>query len=321
MTHFGTTRNGRDVEVITIGAGDLKVGVLTYGAIMHDVRLAGVDRNLTVSSDDLGDYEGAMRYFGAIVGPIANRISNARVRLGGMMYELERNENGQRHLHSGSDGVHAQIWTVAAQSADKVTLQLELPDGKAGLPGHRVVKVSYQVTAPSRLTMTIDGQTDAATCMNFASHIFWNLDGAETWAGHEIQITADHYLPVDDRNCPTGEVCPVDGTHLDFREPRKLQIAAPALDHNFCLSAKAGPLRDVLRLRGESGITLTVATTEPGVQIFDAASASRPGHRPYEGLAIEPQHWPDAPNHPRFPSITVRPDSPYHQMTRWTIEK
>ena len=320
MTHFGTTRKGRTVDAISICAADLTVTILTYGAIVQDVRLKGVDRNLSLGSADLGDYEDTMGYFGAIVGPIANRISNARVRLDGMMYELERNENGQTHLHSGRDGVHCQVWDIAAQSADSVTLQLNMPDGMAGLPGRRNLRVTYQVTAPATLTMTIDCETDTATCMNFASHIYWNLDGASTFEGHTLQIAAEHYLPIDDRVCPTGEICPVDGTDMDFRSPRQMQIGAPALDHNFCLSTKVMPLRDVLWLTGQSGLKMTIATTEPGVQIHDAAGSGRPGKGTYEGVVIEPQRWPDAPNNPRFPSITVRPDKPYHQITSWTFE-
>ncbi|WP_375254786.1 aldose epimerase family protein [Yoonia sp.] len=321
MTHFGTTRSGENVRRIEISAGDLGVHVLTYGAIIHDVRLAGVGRNLTLASDTLADYEDAMGYFGVIVGPIANRISTSRVRLGNMMYELERNENGETHLHSGSDGVHRKLWRVVAQTPDSVTLGLTLPDGAAGLPGHREITVTYAVSAPASLTMTIDGTTDADTCMNFASHIYWNLDGSDTWAGHQLRIDAEAYLPVNDKTCPTGEVIDVAGTQMDFRKMQTPTIGTPALDHNFCLSDAVQPLRDVLWLVGQDGVQMTLATTEPGMQIHDASGSHRPGHLPYEGLVIEPQRWPDAPNHRQFPSITVRPDAPYRQISNWRFSR
>lgn len=321
MTVFGTTKDGRDVQQITLTAGDLTVDILTLGATVQSVRLAGVPHNLTLGSERFEDYATSMDYFGAIVGPIANRIGNSRVRLDGMMHELERNENGETHLHSGSEGVHRKNWDVLEQSADRVTLGLRLPDGAAGLPGNRDIRVTYQVSAPATLTMQIDGTTDATTCMNFASHIYWNLDGSPTWDGHALRLAADHYLPIDARTCPTGEVVEVTGTDMDFRTARKLVQGAPALDHNFCLSSEPVALRDVLWLTGASGLQMTMATTEPGVQIHDAAGSHRPGKPVYEGIVIEPQHWPDAPNHSDFPSIKVAPDKKYHQVTTWRFEQ
>ncbi|MEL6685545.1 MAG: aldose epimerase family protein [Pseudomonadota bacterium] len=321
MTTFGRTQTGESVEQITISAGDISVNILTFGAIVQDIRLAGVSHGLALGSEHLSDYENTMGYFGSIVGPIANRISTARVRLDGMMYELERNENDAVHLHSGSEGVHRQVWRVTAQAAEYVTLALTLPDGTAGLPGNRVITVTYRVSAPATLTMTIDGTTDAATCMNFASHIYWNLDGSETWAGHQLQIAADHYLPVNERTCPTGDIASVAGTDMDFRQLRRPQPGNPALDHNFCLSDGKRPLREVLTLTGTCGVEMRLATTEPGVQIHDAATSHRPSKPCYEGLVIEPQCWPDAPNHRGFGSIVVRPDQPYQQITRWTFAR
>ena len=171
MTHFGTTKKGEDVERVTITAGVLYVSILTFGAIVQDVRLSDVPRNLTLGSEALADYEAKMGYFGAIIGPIANRISNARVRLDGMMYELERNENGQTHLHSGADGCHRKVWRITAQTTDSVTLGLSMPDGAAGLPGQREISVTYSVSAPATLTMTIDGATDTTNtiCLSMTS--------------------------------------------------------------------------------------------------------------------------------------------------------
>ena len=317
MTLFGRTQTGQDIEKLTISADDLSVSILTFGAIVQDVRLAGVAQGFVLGSDQLQDYETTMGYFGAIVGPIANRISNARVRLGGMMYELERNENGETHLHSGAEGVHRKVWQVVSQTPDSVTLALTLNDGAAGLPGQRCIRVTYQVSAPATLTMTIDGTTDTTTCMNFASHIYWNLDGIDTWQGHALKIAADHYLPIDDRTCPTGEIAPVADTLMDFRAPRQLQMGSPALDHNFCLSDGKQAQRDVLWLTGQSGVSMTLATTEAGLQIHDAATSHRPGKPCYEGVVIEPQSWPDTPNHRGFGSITVTPDQPYRQVTSW----
>ena len=312
MILFGTTAAGKEVHKLTLSNGTLTVDLLTLGARVHDVRLAGVDHSLTWGADNLADYEGAMHYHGAIVGPIANRIGNARVRLDGMMYELERNEPGLRHLHSGSEGAHAQVWRIIDTSDTSATLALDMPDGVAGLPGNRRITAQFTLSAPATLTLTITGISDATTLMNFANHSYWNLDGSPNWHGHRLRIAADHYLPIDAATCPTGEVVDVTGSDMDFRAGPVLGDDTPPLDHNFCLSDEPEPLRDVLWLTGQSGITMTMATTEPGMQVFDG----RPTHR---ALAIEAQHWPDAPNNPDFPSIKLAAGDTYRQITSWTF--
>lgn len=318
---FGTTADGRDVHKITLSAGDLSVGLLTWGAVLQDVRIAGVDRSLTLGSDSLSDYEGDMRYHGSLIGPVVNRISTARVRLDGMVYELERNEKGYIHLHSGAQGTHLQVWDVVEVTENSATLSITLPDGMCGLPGNRQVTVTFAVTAPANLTMKVTGQTDSKTLMNFANHSYWNLDGTDTWAGHQLCIAAERYLPGTDDAYPTGEIADVNGTEMDFRTVREIAPGKPPLDNNFCLSDARTGLRDVLWLTGQSGVQMTMATTETGIQIYDGRQAQRPGHGTYEGLAIEAQSWPDAPNHRGFPSIMLTPDAPYQQITRWRFGK
>ena len=310
MQVFGTTKAGKTAHAITLQAGDLSVTLLTYGARVQDVRLAGVDHALTTGSDDLADYEGAMLYHGAIVGPIANRIGTARVRLDGMMYELERNEDGARHLHSGSEGTHAHVWDVVEVTDSTATLALDMPDGMAGLPGKRRVMAQFVLTAPATLTLTITADSDTTTVMNFANHSYWNLDGSATWHGHRMKIAADHYLPIDAATCPTGDVEDVTGTGMDFREGPVIGAQTPALDHNFCLSDTITPLRDVLWLTGQTGTRMVMATNMPGLQVFDGRPA-------YDALAIEAQHWPDAPNNAHFPQIKIAAGETYEQVTSW----
>ena len=313
MQVFGTTKDGKTAHTIVLRAGDLTVTLLTYGARVQDLRLAGIDHGLTVGSEDLANYEGAMLYHGAIVGPVANRISTARVRLDGMMYELERN-NGQAHLHSGSEGSHAQVWDVVETTAASATLSLDMPDGFAGLPGRRRVTAQFTLTAPATLTLTLTATSDGTTLMNLANHSYWNLDGSGTWHGHSLRIAADHYLPIDDAVCPTGDVADVTGTGMDFRTATVLGAQTPPLDHNFCLSDGLEPLRDVLWLAGQGGVRMVMATTMPGMQVFDG----RPDH---DALAIEAHHWPDAPNHAHFPQIKLAAGATYQQITRWSFAR
>lgn len=315
--HFGTSTTGVDVEKITLTSGDLTVSILTWGAIVQDVRLAGVDYGLTLGSDDLADYEGTLRHHGALIGPIANRISNARIKLDGMMYELERNQDGEIHLHSGAQATHLRNWTLADASDSHATLICKLRDGDCGLPGNRQIAVTYRVSAPATLSMEITGTTDTTTVMNFANHSYWNLDGTPSWDNHTLTVHADRFLPSTTQCYPTGEIVDVTDTPMDFRKPRQITQKTDSFDNNFCLSDHRVPLRDALTLTGTSGVTLTMATTEPGIQVYDNKNGSRAGRSTFEGLALEAQFWPDATNNLAFPSITVTPDQTYTQITSW----
>lgn len=316
MTLFGTRPDGQDVHTHTIGAGDLRVDVLTHGAILRNLRVTGIDYTLTPGGDTLDDYLGKYKHHGALIGPIANRISTARVRIDGMMYELERNQDGRIHLHSGSDAAHRQLWHVVDQADDRITLGLDMADGAAGLPGHRIIRATYHVTAPATLTMTVTATSYSTTMINFANHSYWNLDGTDTWQGHQLAVAADHFMPTDADNVPTGDIMPVDDTDMDLRTPTALMPGAPALDHNFCLATARGDVRDVATLTGQSGVRMTLGTSEPGLQIYDGRTLQQP----YQALALEAQSWPDAPNHRRFPSIRLTEGETYTQVTRWRID-
>lgn len=315
--HFGTSSTGSDVEKITLRAGDLSVSILTWGAILQDVRLAGVGYSLTLGSDDLADYEGDLRHHGSLIGPVVNRISNARIKLDGMMYELERNQDGEIHLHSGAQAAHRRNWMLADASDTHATLVCKLRDGDCGLPGNRQITVTYRVSAPATLSMEVTGTTDTKTAMNFANHSYWNLDGAPSWGNHTLTVHADRFLPNTAQDYPTGEIVDVTDTPMDFRTPRQISPATDNFNTNFCLSDHRTSIRDVLTLTGTSGITLTMATTEPGIQVYDNKKGARPGRSTFEGLALEAQFWPDAPNNPTFPSITLTPDQTYTQVTSW----
>jgi len=302
---------------VTIAAGDLTVTLLNYGAILQDVRLAGVAHGLTHGSDRLADYEGPMQYHGALVGPVVNRLTGAQAPIGGVMHRFVPNQDDRHLLHSGAVGTHAKLWEIVEQAPEAVTFGLVLPAGEGGHPGNRQVRARFSVTAPATLTMEVTGETDALTLLNFANHSYWNMDGSARWDGHSLRVAADRYLPVTDDVVPTGEVADVAGTAFDLRGGRVISVGDPAMDHNFCLSGARVPLRDVLWLRGTSGLEMTLATTEPGVQVYDGRAAVRPGRAAHEGLAIEAQGWPDAPNHAGFPAITLAPGEVLRQVTQW----
>ncbi len=317
ITSFGTTASGIEVKRITVTKDGLSASILTKGATLQSVRLAGVDHDLTLGSDDLAEYEGKLRHHGSLVAPVVNRFTDGHATIGGKAYAFEKNQNGIHTLHSGAAGTQHKVWNVVAADASSVTLGLDLPDGEGNFPGNRPVQVRFSIQSGPVLRMEVTATTDALTLFNVANHSYWNMDGSENWAGHSLQIAAATYLPTTDSFAPTGEIADVTGTQMDFRRGRKITQADTVLDHNFCLSGGRQPLRDVLWLTGSSGLTMTIATTEAGIQLYDGRASIRPGHSTYEGLAIEAQNWPDAPNHAGFPSIELKPGETYSQITEW----
>lgn len=315
---FGQSTLCRAVHRIGLTAGDLQVHVLTIGAALQSVRLAGVGHDLTLGSDRLADYEGQMRYHGTLIAPVVNRLKQGQAPLphGGTM-ETPCNQDGLHSLHSGPGGTHLKIWDIIEQAADFVVLGLDLPKDEAGFPGHRQVRARYSVSAPANLRLEVTVRTDQPTIWNAANHSYWNLDGSRDYTGHRLQIAADHYLPTDPDFLPTGEVRTVAGSAMDFRRPRAITPGQPMLDNCFCLAKAPRGLTAALWLTGQSGVTMEVATTEPGVQVYDARGAAVAG----DGLAVECQNWPDAPNHAGFPSAALLPGQVKTQITEWRFAK
>lgn len=321
ITPFGTTTSGEDVAKITLQGHGLTVSVITKGATLQSVRLDGVNHDLTLGSEDLAEYQGKMRHHGSLVAPVVNRFKGATAPIGGQVRTFEANQDGKHTLHCGAAGTQHKVWQVVEASDTAVTLSVDLPDGEGNMPGNRHVTARFSLHEGARLRLDVRATTDALTLFNAANHSYWNLDGSASWAGHSLQIAASSYLPTDDDFCVTGEIADVSGTAMDFRRGRKITPQDTVLDNNFCLSGGRQDLRDVLWLTGTNGLTMTVATTEPGIQLYDARGAQRPDGQTYEGLAIEAQNWPDAPNHPGFPSIELKPGERCEQVTEWRFKR
>lgn len=318
---FGHTASGSAVQAVTLRSGPTTARILTLGAAVQDFRLSDAGRSLTLGSDRVADYEGPTCFHGSLIAPVANRIAGSRARVAGQDYALQP-QAGQPHiLHSGGAGTWAKLWAIRAAEPASVTLACRLPDGEGGFPGNRDVAVTYSLSGSTCLRMEVTAATDRPTIFNVANHSYWNLDGTATWSGHRLEIAADFYLPATDEVLPTGEIAAVDGTPFDFRKGRVAGPGNPPLDTCFCLSRGQVPIRPVLTLTGASGLMMTLATTEPGVQIYDGRFTARPGCAAGEGLAIEAQGWPDAPNHPDFPPILLNPGQTYRQITEWRFSR
>lgn len=285
---------------------------------------------LTIGTDTLPPYLGPMRSAGSLIGPVVNRISNGRAEIGGTTYDFERNQDGMHTRHCGAAGTQNKLWEIAEVSDTSVTLELGLPDGEGGFPGNRAVAARFSLLAGGVLELRVAMTTDRDTIVNFANHSFWNLDGTDTYAGHQLQVAADRRCLADDRALVTGEVVDVDGSFFDFRTARPLSPGQdPLIDTNLCVADQRRSLSEVLTLTGTSGVSMTLSTTEPGVQIYDGErfdNGGVPGHDgqknlPYCGLAIEAQGWPDAPNHRHFPSIALAAGHAYEQVTQFRFAR
>lgn len=314
MTQFGTASDGTTVDALTITAHGLTAQILTLGAILHDVRLDGIDHSLTDTPSTLADYETAYQYHGAIVGPVANRITNANAVIDGIEHRFVANLDGKHTLHGGKRGTNARIWNVVSHSAASLELSLSLGDGDSGFPANRHISAQFDIIDGPALRLTITTTTDAPSIANLTNHSYWNLDGSDHMRDHSLQIDATRYLPATDDSFPTGDIEPVAQTPFDFTEPRHLTLGETPLDHTFCLSQDRRALTEVLNLTGANGLSIHVATTETGIHVYD----NRPT---YGSIAIEAQAWPDAPRHPKFPSISVTPDSPVKQITQWRFSR
>ncbi len=291
--------------ILRIGTGALQAECLPYGAALHQLWLDG--RPMVAGLPDPAGYRAGTRYHGAVVGPVANRISGAQAMIGEQLWRFDPNE-GTTLLHGGEIGLHGRDWTVADQGATHVTFALDLGHCEGGFPGARRIEARYSVDG---LTLRLDllAWSDRPTLMNLSSHVYWNLTGRANLDGHRLQVAADRLTPVDARLCPTGAPIAVTG-EMDLRAGRLLD-GGPRYDHNFCLSDRRVPLRPVAWLSAPEAPVMELATTEPGLQVYD-------GGPTMFGLALEPQCWPDAPNQPSYPPILLTPDiGPLVQKTEW----
>ncbi len=330
MESFGQTAEGSPVCRVRITRHGLTAWVLTWGAVVQDLRLDGVPHPLVLGFPRFRPYLGSKAFFGAIVGRLANRIAGGRARIAGRVHRLDRNDGGRHTLHGGIDGSGRRLWELEGFGEDVVTLRCTLPDGHMGFPGTLEAVATYRITAGPALTLDLTAESDAETVCGFAHHSYFNLDGKGTIQDHRLRIDAEAVLPVDQALIPTGEAMRVEGTAFDFRTARPIGAAGVAYDHNFCLSEDRRPLRDVAELSGpRSGLSLTLATTEPGLQIYTGAtlsSGATPGlagtpYGPFAGVALEPQVWPDAPNRPWSPTARLRPDEVYRQTSVFRIAR
>jgi aldose 1-epimerase len=344
--HWGTA-DGKEVWLFTLSnKSGMEVEITNFGATIVSIKVP--DRNgkiddVALGFDSLAGYEPKSDpYMGAIAGRVANRIAHARFSLDGHEYHLAAND-GPNTLHGGNKGFDKRVWEVKDSAPDHVTLHYLSPDGEEGFPGNLNATVKYTVL-PGENTLRIDYTvtTDKPTVQNLTNHTYFNLAGQGNGdiLKQVMQIHADKFTPIDAKLIPTGQLVSVGGTPFDFRKPRSIgeRIHEPTeqlewakgYDHNFVLSKSGGMAEAARVVDPASGRVLEVSTDQPGIQFYtgnflDGTLKGKGGkiyvHR--GAFCLETQHFPDAPHHPNFPSIELKPGQKFHSTTiyRFSVEK
>ena len=325
-TYFGTTA-GAEVYLYTLTNDlGLEVSITEFGGAITSLKVPdrnGVFGDVVLGFDKLEGYIRYPIYFGALIGRHANRIAEGKFSLNGTSYQLPRN-NGANHLHGGFNGFDRRVWNATA-NGDVLRLTYLSKDGEESYPGNLKATVDYRLSG-NELSIEYHAATDQETIVNLTNHSYFNLRGEGTILDHELTLSADSFTPVNEELIPTGEIKLVDGTPMDFRKGRPIgsQISViGGYDHNFVLNEWDGSPKFAARLyEPVSGRVLEIMTTQPGMQFYsgnflDGSVVGRHGvaYERYTGLCLEPQHFPDAPNHPNFPSTILRPGEEYNEKT------
>lgn len=319
--------DGKKVETIRLKNDRLTAEVLSYGATLRALWVPdrdGKPLDVVLGFDKLEDYVNHDSCFGAIVGPVANRIGGASCLLNGKRLELTPNDRGNC-LHSGVAGLDRKLWETVAVSDEAVTLQYTHPDGLGGIPGDLRLEVTYRLEG-SGLLVAYRAVSKRDTLCNPTNHSYFNLDGHGSGSvlRHQICLHAQSFTPTDDKSIPTGAIRAVSGSAMDLTRPARIgdhiddaneQLRlAGGYDHNYVITAGEEALRPAAEVwASRSGVKLTVRTDRPGVQFYTgnyipACLSGKDGavYGPRHGFCLETQGFPDAPNHQSFPPVTLR---------------
>ena len=343
---FGTTADGEDVMLYTLrNKSGMEAKITNYGGIV--VSLTAPDRNgkfedVVLGYDTLAEYEAASPYFGALIGRFGNRIRSGKFELSGVEYTLATN-NSPNHLHGGDRGFDKVVWDSRMEETEngpRLWLSYVSEDGEEGYPGTLHAVVSYTLTHDKELVIEYAADTDKETPVNLTHHSYFNLagDAKRDILGHELQINAEYFTPVDDTLIPNGEYRPVEGTPFDFRTAKPIgqdidmeneQLTfGGGYDHNWVVDQSAdGEWRHILTLSDpESGRMMTIHSDEPGLQFYsgnflDGSNVGKGGvvYNYRYGMCLETQHFPDSPNQPGFPNTILQPGEVYKTKTVHTF--
>ncbi len=329
--------DGKKVDLYTLkNEGGVTVKITNFGGCIVQVLTKdrqGKYADITLGYSSLEGYQNDKMFLGATVGRYANRIAKGMFRLDGKTYKLALND-GKNTLHGGLKGFNKVVWN-AVQDGNKLTLTYISPDMEEGYPGELHTTVTYTLTPLDELLIDFKATTSKKTIVNLTNHAYYNLagEGSGSILGHELQIFGDKITPVDETLIPTGKFMDVENTPFDFRVPKAIgkdindtlnqQIKfGKGFDHNWVLNKQQDSLRLAARLTEPvSGRVMELWTTQPGLQFYSGnfmnGTVIGKSGKPYayrNALALEPQHFPDSPNQPAFPTVVLNPGETYHQQ-------
>ena len=342
MTHsFGMTSKGEEARLFTIqNDKGMEIKVSDYGATLVQVRVPDKEGRLldvVLGYDDVQGYEAGNAFFGATIGRVANRIGNGEFRLGGRTYELTRND-GQNTLHGGRDFYNKRIWKTGETQEDHVEFLMDSPSGDQGFPGNVKISVTYTLTKDNEVKIHYRAVPDADTLMNLTNHSYFNLSGhaSGTVLDQEVMLYADAYARADSQSIPTGEIVPVSGTPMDFRQLKpvgaEIEEAYEALefgkgyDHNWVLNGNGYRKAAFMRSK-ESGIAMEVYTDLPGMQFYTANfvdhEKGKAGavYNMRQAACFETQYFPDAVHKDHFEGPEVKAGDVYETTTAYRFVK
>jgi aldose 1-epimerase len=334
---FGELPGGEQVKLYTLtNSNGLVAKITNFGGIITELHVPdreGRFADVVLGFDTLAPYLSQSPYFGAVIGRYGNRIARGRCTVDGRAVQLSIND-GRNHLHGGTTGFDKVLWQAAATD-DCLELAYHSPQGEQGYPGTLDAMVVYTLTDDNELVVRFRAAADQATPVNLTQHSYFNLAGGGDILRHILTLDADEFVAIDNESIPTGVLAPVTGTAFDFRSPQPIggRIGQPdeqlrhgaGYDHCFVLD-KSGPgamTRAAHVLDPGSGRVLELFTEEPGVQFYSGnfldgslhGKGRTYGHR--SGFCLEPQHFPDSPNHPAFPDTILRPGEMYETESRF----
>ena len=332
---FGDAPDGQPLHLHWIGDDQVRLAVHELGAAVQSLWVRTPDdgwRSVVVGGALDAYTRTPPGFFGAVIGRVGNRISGSSFALDGRTHRLEPNE-GEHCLHGGPHGFHAQVWTLSEHASARIALRLHSPDGAGGFPADVDAVVAYEVV-DGGVEVAMSATPSAPSPLALTQHSHFHLGAGGSAHDHELQVSASRTTVVDAALIPTGELRPVEGTAMDLRSPRVIadinaaddeQIRlAGGLDHNYCLDTDptdpTDPTEAAAVLRDPaSGLTLTLHTDQPGLQAYAGAFD---GVSHGTGIALEPQHFPDAVNHrgeQGWPDPVATPDQPFSSRLRWAF--
>jgi aldose 1-epimerase len=336
---FGKLPDGQEIIQFTlrnnVGA---QAKVIEYGAILVELQVPdreGKFASVVLGADSLEKYsQGGFPAAAAVIGRYANRIRGAKFMLDGKEIAVAKNA-GQHHIHGGSKNFTKVRWIgspKANSNSASVSLKYTSADGEEGFPGTLSVTVSYELNNQNELILSYEASTDKTTVINLTNHAYFNLAGAGgDVLGHELQVMSAKTTAIDEFKIPTGPLESVEGTPLDFRQPKligdriaQLHQSTGGYDHNYVLDGAAGTLRMAARAsESTSGRVMECLTTEPGVQLYTANHFKDNPFPKHGAFCLETQHYPDSPNHPEFPTTIIRPGENWSSKTvfRFSVNK